>query len=145
MNENNIIEKWTKDMLGYISDINTIEIADHIAKNNLEEWIGSWRDSFLKLVEYFSIMLEQSKNGIRAAWIKDNGYSVCGNCGFINILGHTNFCPECGSVMNMKFGSDITKELYEHISKHRIYLRRERERQRTKEMMNESILREKND
>ena len=47
--------------------------------------------------------------------------------------------------MNMKFGSDITKELYEHISRHRIYLRRERERQRTKEMMNESILREKND
>ena len=65
-----VSEKWIKDMIGYIADVNTKEIADHIANNNLKEWIDSWSNSFSKLVKSVVKCYEEDNGWISVKDIK---------------------------------------------------------------------------
>lgn len=65
-----VSEKQIKDMIGYIADVNTKEIADHIANNNLKEWIDSWSNSFSKLVKSVVKCYEEDNGWISVKDIK---------------------------------------------------------------------------
>jgi len=74
--------------------------------------------------------VERMKKSNSAAWIDydaNHGFPFtcrCGNCGYFSHIGDSNFCPECGRKMDLKFGSQEARNLYEKIAKHRIEMQK---------------------
>ena len=70
--------------------------------------------------------VERMEKSNSYAWIDfdaDHGNPftcICGRCGYFSNTGTSNFCPECGAKMDLKFGSETARKIYEEMARHRI-------------------------
>lgn len=103
----------------------------NVSANKIELVANNFVDQDLDLDSikqlYKDVYIKGFKRGVercdasvpREAWIDidtDHGipYScTCGRCGYISITGESNYCPECGALMGLKFKSYEAAKFYE--------------------------------
>lgn len=77
--------------------------------------------------------VEVARKRNQGAWIEyDANIGIpfkctCGCCGYNSYIGDSNFCPECGSIMDLKFKSNEARRFYEAMAKHKLMLKEQKE------------------
>ena len=80
------------------------------------------RDDFRKVIDNYITFTEETVDSCKreeSTWTNidyHHGYPyscTCGKCGYKSIIGKTNFCPDCGRVMDMKFTNYKVRKMYE--------------------------------
>lgn len=60
---------------------------------------GDAKEAIEDEIENFPIIELKTGKWVMKTDRRRNTYGECSNCGFMNYAGHTNFCPECGAMM----------------------------------------------
>lgn len=98
--------------------------------------IDVWRNDFRKVIDNYIRFIEETVDSgerEKSVWINvdyNYGYPyscTCGNCGYKSMVGKTNFCPNCGYVMDLKFANDKVRKIYECLVSYKKYKHKEDE------------------